>query len=117
MRIITVLVLMMFLSGCCTIMHGKSQEIYLNSTPSGAVVRVNSIATTTPGTITLERTKPHYTLVFEKEGYKSITVELRRTLDGWLFGNIFLGGIIGTAIDFLTGSAYKITPQEVDVTF
>ena len=42
---------------------------------------------------------------------------LMRPLGGWLFGNILIGGLIGIAIDFLTGSAYKLTPTTVDVDF
>lgn len=38
-------------------------------------------------------------------------------MDGWLFGNLLFGGIIGIIIDFANGSAYKLTPAEVDVVF
>lgn len=117
LKIMLVFLLCISMTSCATIIHGKKQDIQVTSTPPGAVVRVGDIATTTPGEITLDRSKPRYTLVFEKEGYKPVTVELRRGLDGWLFGNILLGGIIGIAIDFLTGSAYKIYPGDVDVNF
>lgn len=100
------------LAGCATIVHGNTQDIRVTSQPSGAVVRVSSLATTTPGVLKLDR-KGIHTLVFEKTGYRSVEVTLNRTVDGWMFGNILFGGIIGLVIDFVSGSAYKLTPGEV----
>ncbi len=102
------------LVGCATIIHGGTQEIRVTSQPSGAVVRIPGLATTTPGVLKLQRRKL-YTLVFEKEGYKPVEVQLKKTVDGWLFGNIIFGGLVGLAIDFGTGAAYKLTPAEVNV--
>lgn len=117
LKILLVLLLCVSMASCATIIHGRKQDIQVSSTPPGAIVRVGDTATTTPGEITLDRSKPRHTLVFEKEGYKSVTVELSRGLDGWLFGNILLGGIVGIVIDFVSGSAYKIYPGDVDVNF
>ena len=107
------IVLVLALAGCATIIHGSTQDIRVSSQPSGAVVRVNGMATTTPGVLKLER-KGLHTLVFEKSGYRSVEVRLNKTVDGWLFGNILFGGIIGLVIDFVSGSAYKLTPTEVN---
>lgn len=54
-----------------------------------------------------------YVLTFEKQGYKPVEVSLKRAVDGWIFGNIVFGGLIGLVIDLASGSAYKLTPQEV----
>lgn len=117
LKIALSLSLIFTLTSCATIMHGGKQDIYLSSHPQGAVVRVNNIATTTPGAITLDRKRSCYVLIFEKEGYESVEVQLRRTIDGWFFGNILIGGIIGIVVDFMTGAAYKITPQDVCIDF
>lgn len=45
----------------------------------------------------------------------TVEVTLVQTQNGWIWGNILVGGIIGLAIDFGTGAAYKLTPQEVNV--
>ena len=102
-------------AGCASIIHGSRQDIRVTSNPSGAVVRVNlnNQATTTPGIVTLNRKEIGYALTFEKQGYKPVEVSLRRTVDGWLFGNIIFGGLVGIVIDFASGSAYKLTPDEV----
>ncbi len=115
-----VLLLVVTLTGCATIVHGNTQDIRVTSNPSGAVVRVslNNTATTTPGVLTLDRKETGYILTFEKEGYKPVEVSLKRTMGGWVFGNVLLGlyGILfGIAIDFSNGSAYNLTPAEVNV--
>lgn len=113
-----VLAIVLFSAGCASIMGGGGpQKISLNSTPSGAVVTIkgNELSAVTPGTIKLSRKTPLYVLRFEKEGYEPVEVTLVQTQNGWIWGNILVGGIIGLAIDFGTGAAYKLTPQEVNV--
>ncbi len=114
-RILAALLVVALLAGCAGIIHGSRQDVRVTSVPSGAVVRVNlnNQATTTPGVLTLNRKEIGYVLTFEKQGYKPVEVSLRRTVDGWLFGNILFGGLIGLVIDFASGSAYKLTPDEV----
>ena len=116
-RILAVFLVTALLTGCASIIHGSRQDIRVVSNPSGAIARVNlnNQATTTPGILTLNRKEIGYVLTFEKEGYRSVEVSLRRTVDGWLFGNILFGGLIGIVIDFTSGSAYKLTPDEVSV--
>lgn len=113
--VVSVLLISTLTVGCASIIHGSRQDVRVMSNPTGAVVRVNlnNQATTTPGMLTLNRKEIGYVLTFEKEGYKPVEVSLRRTIDGWLFGNIIFGGIIGIVIDFASGSSYKLTPDEV----
>ena len=116
-RILGLILIGTVAAGCASIIHGAVQSVQVKSNPSGAVVRVNlnNMATTTPSVLTLDRKEVGYVLTFEKEGYKPVEVSLRRTLGGWVFGNIIFGGLIGIVIDFSSGSAYKLTPGEVDV--
>ncbi len=102
--------------GCASIIHGGKQKIHVNSVPLNAVVRVNEIKVTTPSTINLSRKESDYVLKFEKFGYRPVEVKLTRTTDGWVWGNIILGGIIGTVVDYSTGAAYKLTPDNISVT-
>jgi len=113
--VVSVLLIAALTAGCASIIHGSRQDVRVTSVPSGAVVRVNlnNQATTTPGVLTLNRKEIGYVLTFEKQGYKPVEVSLRRTVDGWLFGNILFGGLVGIVIDFASGSAYKLTPDEV----
>lgn len=116
--IVVVLSIALFNAGCASIMGGGGpQKISLNSTPSGAVVTIrgNELSVVTPGTIKLSTKTPLYVLRFEKEGYESVEVTLVQSQNGWVWGNILIGGLIGLVIDFSTGAAYKLTPQEVNV--
>lgn len=110
-----ILLLCLSVIGCAAIIHGSMQKVPVSSSPAGATVTVNGQQTTTPGVFTLERKRKEYTLVFEKEGYKPVQVKLVRSVDGWVWGNIIFGGLIGLAVDFGTGSAYKLNPEAVSV--
>ena len=109
-------ILIITLIGCATIVHGGRQKIPVKSTPSGATVTINKIRVNTPGVIKLSRFEPTAVLRFEKEGYEPVEVTLVRTMDGWIWGNVAIGGIIGVAIDFATGAAYQLSPNQVNVT-
>ncbi len=49
------------------------------------------------------------------EGYQTYETTLKRKLDGWIFGNILLGGIIGIVVDAASGSMYSLSPKDVTV--
>jgi hypothetical protein len=107
------LLVLIFATGCATIIHGKLQKIPVTSEPSGATVTVDGQTVETPGVVILKRSREEYTLRFEKEGYKPVEIKLHRSMSGWLWGNLLIGGVIGVIVDFSTGSAYKLEPKEV----
>lgn len=109
------IVLVFSLISCATIVKGRFQKITVTSTPSEAWVIVDGQQIKTPGVVTLDTTRSMYVLRFEKEGYEPVEFKVKRTLSGWLFGNIIFGGIIGIVIDFASNSAYKLEPEEVEV--
>jgi len=103
---------------CCSIIHGTRQEMTVNSQPSGAKVVVKGVHMgTTPAVIELKRKESNIVLRFEKEGYEPVEIALRRSIDGWIAGNIIfnIGGIIGLIVDFSSGAAYKLSPEDVQV--
>ena len=107
--------LALLIVGCATIIHGTRQNIAVSSVPSGAKVIVKGVYMgTTPAVIKLKRNESNITLRFEKEGYEPVEVALNRSVDGWIAGNIIFGGLIGLAIDFISGGAYKLSPSEVN---
>lgn len=114
---ITLLVGLSFI-GCAAIIHGSKQEVMFKTTPAGADVTVtDALGTThgscqTPCTVKLKR-KGEYKVQIVKAGYAPVELVLERKSDGWIWGNIFFGGIIGLIVDFSTGAAYKIEPSEV----
>ena len=103
--------------GCATIIHGSRQSITVNSVPSGAkIIKMGAQLGTTPAVIKLDRNESNIILRFEKEGYEPVEVVLNRSVDAWIVGNIVFGGLIGLAVDFITGAAYKLSPSELNAT-
>lgn len=105
----------MLFAGCATIVSGTTQKVSVNSQPTGAKVTADGKTTaTTPTDFTLERKSDH-TLEFSKDGYKNVTIMLKRTINGMLAGNILIGGLIGTGIDAVSGANNKLIPERVNV--
>jgi hypothetical protein len=57
----------------------------------------------------------NYKMVFELSGYYPYEMHIKSTVDGWYFGNILFGGLIGLLIvDPATGAMYKLSPNEIN---
>jgi len=113
-KICSGLVFSALLTSCASIVSGTHQEIRVNSTPSGAVVKVdNAISGQTPTILTLSAKESHQVRI-ELAGYKPYEVALTQKTNGWIFGNIFFGGLIGIVVDMNTGAAYALTPNKID---
>ena len=114
LRIVSsLLVVALGLSACATIIHGPKQQVTITSSPTAATVTVDGKpAGTTPLTTKLTR-KDKHVVGINLEGYKPLEMRLDRDVDGWVWGNILLGGFIGLAVDAITGSMYKIDPDDV----
>ncbi len=35
-------------------------------------------------------------------------------MSGWVWGNIFFGGLIGLAVDAITGGLYNLSPEQIN---
>jgi uncharacterized protein YceK len=101
------------LIGCATIMHGTTQNIGISSTPTGASVIIDDIPRgTTPVFVDLTRKDNHIVKV-EMPGYTPFEATIVRKTSGWVWGNIIFGGLIGLAVDAISGGLYKLTPDQV----
>ena len=101
--------------GCATIIHGSSQDINISSSPDEAEVWIDGARMgTTPTKVTLKR-KNDYLVTVKKEGYKEATMKIEGETSAWVIGNVIFGGIIGCGIDFITGGAYDLKPERVDI--
>lgn len=102
-----------FLAGCASIMHGTTQQIAVSSSPTGAQVSVNGMQHgITPVIADLKRKDGHIIKV-TLDGYQPFEMGLTRSTSGWVWGNIVFGGIIGLAVDAMTGGLYKLAPEQV----
>jgi len=105
--------LLLLLPACATIVEGRSQEIMVNTNPSGAdcdLLRNNEAVgeiNKTPGSVYIEKTKYDLTIKCNKPGYETSTYLDHSGAAGATFGNIVLGGLIGWGVDSATGSDNK----------
>ena len=118
-KIVTCLALLataMYASNCATIIRGTTQTVPFNSHPAGARVVVNGMDMgMTPVALELKRNRTHQ-IVLALEGYDEVVVNLDRKfkLGASVFGNVFSFGVIGLVVDVANGSAYQLTPEQLD---
>lgn len=108
------------ITGCASIMSGGTAPVSLRSTPAGASYVVTDAKGTVlqqgvaPAIISLKTSTGYfdeasYQVRFSLPGHEDQVVPLRASLNGWYWGNILAGGLIGMLIvDPLTGAMYKL---------
>lgn len=107
------LMILTILSGCCTVMNGTHQSIGISSNPSDAYIWVDrQYVGNTPIIVDMSR-KDNHIVRIELEGYKPYEATFSRQMSGWVFGNIVFGGLIGLAVDAISGGLYRLTPDQV----
>ena len=120
--------LILLFSSCASIVSKSNYPISISSTPSDAKITITNkkgvdiYSGKTPANIKLKSGsgffgKAHYQVTFEKDGYDTKTVPIQFSLDGWYFGNIIFGGLIGVLIvDPATGAMYKLDTEFLNET-
>jgi len=106
------LCLIVLSSGCASIVSGRNQEVTFQSNPDEAIIKVDGrIIGKTPLTVNMKK-KSGQNIVFEKDGYKPLTMSLETRMNGWFWGNIVLGGVWGSTTDGVTGAVYEYSPSQ-----
>jgi len=115
-------------SSCATIVSKSKYPVSIDSTPKGADITITNgkgEQVFTGKTPTLVRLKSgagffknaSYEIKISKDGFTSKTVQLKATLNGWYFGNLVFGGLIGLLIvDPASGAMYKLKQLDVNET-
>ena len=106
-----------FLStGCASIVSGTDQKLTFNSEPEEATVTVSGrVLGKTPLTVPVDRAS-NQPITFEKEGYETHTAQLSTTTNPWFFGNIVIGGLVGSTTDGVSGAIHEFSPDQYFVT-
>lgn len=113
-KIIFGITLSVFLVSCASIVKGTKQTITINSNVDGATVYLDGIMVgTTPFVGDIKKNKAALTI--QKEGYKTYTLSLSKSLEPMFFGNIITGGTLGSITDFATGAAYTYSPSSYQI--
>ena len=125
MKTLSLLPVVLFFASCASIVSKSEYPVSLTSSPSGCkvVVKKNGVPVyqgITPSIVTLSAKggffqAAKYDVEFSKKGLATQQVQLASDIDGWYFGNILFGGLIGILIvDPATGSMWKL-PETVNV--
>jgi hypothetical protein len=107
------LILVLFTVNCSSIVHGTTQQVKVDSEPSGAAVTVecgdvaNDPKLVTPAVVNLHRKPDYCALKLNKEGYAPKEVRFAQKVSGWYFGNILVGGLVGLIVDAANGAMWN----------
>jgi len=112
------------LTGCASIVSKSNWPVTFKSNPPGAEIVIsdengNEIHRgITPATITLPAdsgffSKAKYSIDVKQAGYQEGKGVLTAKINGWYFGNILFGGLLGFVIvDPATGAMWKLPPMD-----
>ena len=115
-------------SGCASIVSKSTYPLSISSSPSDATVSITDKKGTeiylgnTPTVVKLKAgagffSKAEYQVRFSSPGYDDKIVPITFKIDGWYFGNILFGGLIGILIvDPATGAMWKIETEFLNET-
>jgi len=110
---------------CASIVSKTIYPVTIDSEPRGANVVIynrRGLEVFKGGTPALVKLKPSagffqraiYNIEISKDGYTTKKVEVTATLNGWYFGNLLFGGVIGFLIvDPATGAMYRLNDPAV----
>jgi len=115
------------MTSCASIISKSEYPVSFISSPSGAKVQVKQNGMivhegATPSIVTLPAssgffTPARYEVIFSKKDSPQQIITLTANIDGWYFGNILFGGVIGLLIvDPITGAMFKL-PESVNANF
>lgn len=103
--------------GCATIVAQGPDRIQVNSSPEGAKVTLDGAPVgRTPCVVAVNR-KDEGVFKIEFEGYDPVVIDRDKVANGWFFGNLLIGGIIGIGVDLATSNQgkYSETPIFVEL--
>ena len=114
-QLLTLAILSTIFTGCATLTQDSVQPLTFTSMPEGALVYIDgALKGKTPVTIQVEKGEAKQ-LEFKKDGYSTVTQPLSKNVSGWFFGNILIGGLLGSTTDAASGNMYEYTPNNYNV--
>jgi len=114
-------------SSCATIFTKTKYPLLVNSNPDGATLVVtdkkgNDIYSgTTPASLVLKSSSgffsgAEYHVRISLPGYNDKIVTVSSKIEGWYFGNLLLGGVLGMLIiDPASGAMWKLDTKQINV--
>jgi len=115
------------LSSCATIFGHSSYPVTINSNPNGATISITDrsgkevFKGASPATVTLKSSsgyfaRAEYQVKISATGYAEQVIPVNYKLNGWYFGNLLIGGVLGMLIvDPATGAMWKLDTPPINV--
>ena len=123
--VISFLVFSALLSSCASIVSRTKWPLAVDSKPEGVHVSITNrsgkevFAGKTPIVTTLKSgsgffSKESYTVALTYKGTETRKINVECKLNGWYFGNLLIGGLIGLLIvDPATGAMYRLESKDI----
>ncbi len=115
MHKIRVLVVAASLTGCATIMAGGPDKIAVQTNVPATVYLDGQPVGTTPAVVVLDRSKSQGNIRIEAPGYQPVVLQRSKEIQGWFWGNLCIGGLIGMVIDAVTGDMKKFDDSPINI--
>jgi len=124
-KLLLLAILIPFLSGCASIVSKSNWPFSVDSNPDGARVTITNkkgvevYSGHTPAALMLRSgagffSKESYVVSLYMDGYEPKKVNVECKINGWYFGNIIIGGVLGMLIvDPATGAMYRLDSKGI----
>lgn len=118
-----------YLGGCASIVSSSSRNVTISTEPDQAQVEIVNVKdnntsilkASTPHTLNMDASAgffqpAEFKIKLSKDGYLPIEKQLKANINGWYFGNVVFGGLLGILIiDPATGAMWKFYDDKVNV--
>ncbi len=119
----------LYLNGCASIVSSSSRNVTIATEPDQAQVEIvnakdnntSILKANTPHTMNMDASAgffqpAEFKIKLSKDGYLPMEKQLKANINGWYFGNIVFGGLVGILIvDPATGAMWKFYDDKVSV--
>lgn len=119
-RLVVACALVGMASACATVTGGTTQEVFIETDPTGAECRLDrqganvAVIKPTPGRANVSRAKEAIVVSCTLDKHEQANEVLSSKFTGATFGNILFGGLIGIAVDAASGANNKY-PERVTI--
>ena len=115
MKKLAILSTMLLLTGCGLVVHGKRQDLKINTDPSGLTAIAAGRSCVTPCALNVPR-KSETLKIIKKDG-SEFTSELDKTFNFWsvIVGNVWNMIWPGLIVDTVSGGAFTL--EDIDIKF
>lgn len=120
MKTLIICGLVLSLAGCATVTRGTKEKVTVDVEPKDAIITtsIGHKCDTQPCEFKVKR-KKSFTVTAKAPGFEEQTVSVKTRVATSGFagaaGNVLVGGIIGIAVDGITGAPLEHTPNPVNI--